>query len=957
MPQVTPVLHPSFGDDAVLTQWTLFLQDYAKGHYGSPPPLLKSSGDTKSASSDLPPFKVPLYPLGKISRKTAKIIAEFYGQYGFLPPPRAAEEAIRLQTIREYNLFKQDQTENFHRCSSLVHSFFPFAPMCQISLFHNDLQVIVSKAGEFPVNHSEGIVTETSICGHVVLKKNGHTTELHNLAEDWRFAGNPCCTVDSNGIQGYVGVPITLEADPSVAQDSRRVTIGVIALLSNRPFPKLTETQRRVLNDLSTMLSVQLRSTWEGWQRGKQARLRNAVSLFLEKALVEPSQASIKTAVALTLPPVQGHDSPRRKLEALALTSDLFASAADQLQQLLEADFAIIIDLSAFHATRTNGRRHRSHSWVSDGQELSASVLLSKWILGYSSSTAYRDSCQKFNTPEAMASVASFLDKYAVTGRSVFSASGGISGLEGLLVPDGTVSTPSTPPERGSKSLGVPGTVPHLALPFYSSNRPNLLIVVASAAPFSLSNLIVAADAAKTGASRLTVFLFTHELRTPLHGLLGQLDLIRDSFSSGELTTVPELLDSAEFCGLALRDIVNDVLDFGKMANGVENPGRHALVDLAQLTLETAKSCWLRRLQWQTVSASVLGPQSVPPSVELVVEYEDRSMLKNWWITLDVSGFLRILNNLVTNSLKYTAEGLITISLMSGHRKDKQGNDTGEITLRVEDTGFGIAPEFLSKLFEPFTQADSFSPGAGLGLHICKSLVERMKGTIIVEARPGGGTMFTAVLPVEDIELAPPDQPRIIRRKTISTHSTEPAQPSTLISDASAEDTSFRAPTPVQTITPPLDSDASGDGDMGDVERHLKILVVDDNVISRKILVAMLKRLNATAYQAVDGINALEVFREVQPDVVWTDTAAKEMRKIEQENGWTSSHIVAITGLGLSDEHIRREALLGSAALDGWLIKGQTNLKSLKESLVVVRRKLKDRSSSGYSSSGSAFSS
>lgn len=153
-------------------------------------------------------------------------------------------------------------------------------------------------------------------------------------------------------VKGYVGVPITLEIDPSNPHDSERVTVGVVALMSNRPFLKLSDTQLKVLDDLSTLLSVQLRSTWESRQRLKETRLRNAVSLFLEKALVEPSQQTLMDA-AKAEPPVQGSESAatRRGIDIATLTSGLFANAAKSLQELLEADFAIIIDLTCFHAT------------------------------------------------------------------------------------------------------------------------------------------------------------------------------------------------------------------------------------------------------------------------------------------------------------------------------------------------------------------------------------------------------------------------------------------------------------------------------------------------------------------------------------------------------------------------------------------------------------------------------
>ncbi|KAJ7037861.1 hypothetical protein C8F04DRAFT_1090413 [Mycena alexandri] len=1066
---------PEEEDTDFLGQWVLFLRDYAKGIERPTPPALQTARTSKSAPSGIPSFEVPLYPPGEISRETARVIAEFYEEHGFLPPPRADEEPVRQAVIREYNLFREDQAENFHRCSSLVNAFFPFAPICTISLFHNDTQVIVSKGGDFPVALGERLVTETSICGHVVLKKNGETTELREIADDWRFLGNPWTSIDT-GVKGYIGVPITLEVDPANPQQSERVTVGVIALMGNSPFPKLTDIQTKVLDDLSSMLSVQLRSTWEGWRRGKEMRLRNAVSLFLEKALVDPSQKAIRETTAMAEPPVEGSESGRstpslRSADAEMLTSGIFASAAEQLQELLEADFAIIVDLTPFHATNTPGSRRLSHSWANGHR------ILSSW------SSKNNDLEHAFDTPQAMAAIARFLDSYFVHGRSVFSGSDDESELEGLLSFP-SITSPSAPVARGLKSSRVSENIPHLALPFYSANRPNLLIVVASAAPFFsfhpsdvtfVSNLgamlvahlaqriIVEADAAKTAF----VSQISHELRTPLHGLLGQLELVRESFVIGELSSVPALLDSAEFCGAALRGIVDDVLDFGKMAQSLRGDqdvpallSRPVLMDLVQTTLETARGCWFRRLQWEKANA-VSTPQpgsEPPPFLELAVEYEDRSMLKNWWVSLDATGFTRILNNLITNSLKYTAVGMITVSLVTDSGSDEDGDDTPQIILRVEDTGRGIAPEFLSKIWDPFTQADSFSPGAGLGMHITKSVVDRMNGTIAVDARPGGGTIFTVVLPVRDMEIPPRDQPRLMRRKIVSseaipktpeaplspplsedalpqattplsrpasttpsyfdqpdtkTRSTTTSPPTTPTNSASNQvgeplppTKSPAAPTsgpvlppedeppdappdtpPLQRTTPrlspqkptarspnrapeqenwppdpnhpqptspPLSPDkvAGPSQGTGKDEIRLTVLVVDDNAIARKLLVQMLKRENVTAHQADDGVNAVTVFREVHPHVVWTDismprmdgvTAAAEMRKIERENGWTPSHIVAITGLGLTDEHVRREALLGPAALDAWMIKGQTNLKTLKESLVVVREKLKSQ--------------
>ncbi|KAJ7926822.1 hypothetical protein B0H13DRAFT_2313074 [Mycena leptocephala] len=972
-----------------LAQWTQFVQEQAP-----PAPLRSACGPAtfKSETSESPrPSFAPPHVPGDTSPATAETITEFYSQAGFLPPPRADEETIRRQTIQEYDLFRQDQQENFHRSSSLVNSFFHFAPVCTISLFHNDVQVVVSKAGAFPIPLGVGL---SASAGTKEVETDTDDYQLHQLDGHWRFTGN---AVDSNGVKGYVGVPITLEVDPSNLLASERVTVGVVALTSNRPFLKLSDTQLKVLDDLSTLLSVQLRSTWEIWQRGKETRLRNAVSLFLNKALVEPSQQALMDAAA-PQPAVQGSESAtaRRDVDIGTSTSALFASAAKELQQLLEADLAIIVDLTSFHATPLSPRRQRSHSWVVDGQDSQAKARLSKGILGSSSSAVYTGQEGKFNTPEAMAAIASFLDMYVANGRSVFSGSGSFSGLEALL----KLSSPPTSSSAPGTLVGeLPGPIPHLVLPFYSSHRPNMLIVVASATPFFsfkpadvtftsnvgvilvahlAQNAIVEADAAKTGAHPLTrsplaahltnhdrsyyrgvseahakFVVGTHELRTPLHGLLGQLDLVRDTISSGELAILPSLLDVAEFCGAVLRDIVDDILEFGKMEQASRDGHsgdrlRHVLADLAQSTVESSRSCWLRRIQWQSLTAGATSP----PPVGLSVEYEDRTTLKNWWISLDLPGFMRILNTLVTNSLKFTSRvcGLITVSLTSGRASDE--NDDRHITLRVEDTGLGIAPEFVNKLFDPFTQADSFSPGAGLVRR--RANVRHDHGGI----PPGRRLDLHRCIARGGHRASPAGTPRIMHRTLVSsdpiaTAKNDPWPPVAPNSVTAARKAKLAAPQ--LAVSRILRAVIQGSDRMNGKENvaedtlHLNILIVDDNAISRKILIRMVKNSNVTTYEAEDGIYALEIFREVHPHVVWTDisvprmdgvTTAKEMRKIEQEQGSTPSHIVAITGLGLSDEYIRREALLGPAALDGWLIKGQINLASVKETLVFVRQKL-----------------
>ena len=103
-------------------------------------------------------------------------------------------------------------------------------------------------------------------------------------------------------------------------------------------------------------------------------------------------------------------------------------------------------------------------------------------------------------------------------------------------------------------------------------------------------------------------------------------------------------------------------------------------------------------------------------------------------ITTDAVRLKQVLNNLINNAKKFTVQGSITL----GYRVD----ESGYTTVFVEDTGAGISDEDQKHIFERFYKADSFTQGAGLGLSICQTIVERIHGTITVTSKPGRGTRF-----------------------------------------------------------------------------------------------------------------------------------------------------------------------------------------------------------------------
>lgn len=593
----------------------------------------------------------------------------------------------------------------------------------------------------------------------------------------------------------------------------------------------------------------------------------------------------------------------------------------------------------------------------------------------------------------------------AQTARETFDEQAGIvSGLE-ILLPQETKT--------------------HVAIPFFVSGEPAFMLVVTSARKafsaaertfiksmgtvleaHAVQRSVIETDAAKT------TFLssISHELRTPLHGLLGQIDVIRQELSQG--ADASQSLDIAEACGNVLQEILNDVLDYGKISESAPPASLRVVeTDLRAAVVETSKACYYRMQKWASGYDESGHSHAVPIApLSLVLHFEDRS---SWDAAVDASGFRRILLNLVSNALKYTHVGEVSISLSTVRDDSNAGRDLVECS--VSDTGRGIAEEFIPKLFRPFTQADAFATGAGLGLYITRQILERMGGTIIVSSVVGRGSTFKVRLPVKFVDSAA-DKPRgaapmttqrysfvngSLRSRNVShtnthsrddcssvsssapseidvplKHSVSPAAilasaqaaaASTALANASkaARDSeaisspasSTRSPSPVPT--PSISSTTSAHDDWPE----LRVLVADDNAISRRVLLHILKGFDGTRVvpaEATDGLEAVEVFRRFRPQLVWTDvsmprldgiTAASRMRALERENDWPRAHIVAITGLGASDNRLKLDAMLGDASLDEWRVKGQDSLTTFRTGVIDAQKRLIDDWSATHSPS------